>query len=80
MRYFTKSKSEDYEKKQNDRFNAGVTRYNELLEKAKAAGVKGVRSGMRTSTIKDKMREHGITVDSEILACDEEIDWYALGK
>ena len=36
--------------------------YNELLKKAKAAGVKGVRVGMKRDTIIKKMRAAGITV------------------
>lgn len=50
-------------------FEAGESRYNDLLEQAKAAGVKGVRSMMKTETIKQKMREHGLAVD---MAMDEE--------
>lgn len=42
------------------RFEAGKSNYNALIAKAKAAGVKGVRVGMRTSTIEQKMREAGV--------------------
>lgn len=54
-------------------FSAGKDRYAALLEKAKAAGVKGVRVGMRTATIKQKMREHGLTVDEwpDVIALDK---------
>ncbi len=43
-------------------FAAGSQRYNDLLAQAKAAGVKGVRVGMRTTTIKEKMIAHGMQV------------------
>lgn len=57
------------------RFEDGKQRYTVLLEQAKSAGVKGVRVGQKTETIKQKMREHGLTVDST--AFDEEIDFDA---
>jgi hypothetical protein len=42
-------------------FNAGKERYESLLEKAKAGGVKGVRVGMRASTIREKMAAAGVS-------------------
>jgi len=57
------------ESRRAEAFEAGKSRYNELLAQAKAAGVKGVRSMMKTETIKQKMREHGLAVD---MALDEE--------
>ena len=55
-------------------FNAGKERYSKLLETAKSAGVKGIRERMKTETIKQKMREHGLTVDSSTF--DEGDDFY----
>ena len=45
-----------------DRMAAGLERNQMLLEQAKAAGVKGVRKGMRTATIIEKMKAAGIEV------------------
>jgi hypothetical protein len=45
------------------RFEAGKQRYNDLLSQAKQAGVPGVRERMKMSTIKEKMRAHGMSVD-----------------
>ena len=42
------------------RFLAGCEAYDNLLAFAKQHGVKGVRSGMRKSTIEQKIREAGI--------------------
>jgi hypothetical protein len=58
-------------------FAAGKERYSKLLETAKAAGVKGVRERMKTSTIKEKMRAHGLKVDSLDMDSteDEAIDY-----
>jgi len=42
------------------RFEDGCKAYDQLLSFAKANGVKGVRSGMRKSTILQKMREAGV--------------------
>lgn len=44
------------------RFQAGSDRYTALLEQAKAAGVKGVRVGMKMATIKARMIEAGLSV------------------
>ena len=67
--YSTRESEERREKA----FSVGKDRYAALLEKAKAAGVKGVRVGMRTTTIKQKMREHGIAVDEQpdVIALDK---------
>jgi len=46
-------------------FSAGKARYANLLSEAKAAGVPGVRERMKTETIKQKMREHGLRVDGD---------------
>lgn len=42
------------------RFESGQKSYNALIAQAKAAGVKGVRVGMKRKTIEKKMREAGI--------------------
>lgn len=42
------------------RFEDGCKAYDQLLAFAKEHGVKGVRSGMRKSTIEQKMREAGV--------------------
>ena len=42
------------------RFEDGCKAYDQLIAFAKDNGVKGVRSGMRRSTIEQKMREAGI--------------------
>jgi len=52
-------------------FSAGKARYANLLSEAKAAGVPGVRERMKTETIKQKMREHGLKVDSEEFDSEE---------
>ena len=54
-------------------FKAGQERYSNLVAQAKAAGVPGIRDKMKTSTIKQKMRDHGLAVDDS--AADDEIDW-----
>lgn len=41
------------------RFQTGVKSYNDLIAKAKSMGIKGVRSGMKRSTIEKKIRENG---------------------
>lgn len=64
------------EEKREAAFNAGTERYNTLLSQAKAGGVKGVRVGMRTSTIKEKMRAHGMAVDHDDIH-DDGIDFMA---
>jgi hypothetical protein len=58
-------------------FSAGKEKYAALIAQAKAAGVPGIRNMMKTSTIKEKMRAHGITVDSAIEAGDDDdgLDW-----
>lgn len=68
-----KARQSEYDKKNEERFNAGVQRYNDLIALAKASGVKGVRSGMRTTTIKDKMRAAGVAVD---MALDKSLRSY----
>lgn len=42
------------------RFEDGCKAYDQLIAFAKANGVKGIRSGMRKSTIEQKMREAGV--------------------
>lgn len=37
------------------KFEAGKKAYNDLIEKAKAAGIKGIRVGMRRATIEAKL-------------------------
>lgn len=54
-------------------FEAGKQRYQQLLEQARSAGVPGVRERMKTATIKQKMREHGLSVQDA--ATDDELDW-----
>jgi hypothetical protein len=56
-------------------FDSGKARYDTLLAQAKAGGVKGVRVGMRTSTIKEKMKAHGMAV--EFADDDEGLDFMA---
>lgn len=41
-----------------ERFNAGVQSYNQLLQQAKEMGIKGVRVGMKRKTLEQKIREH----------------------
>lgn len=59
-------RAQQSEERREAAFQEGTKRYNELLDKAKAAGVKGVRVGMRTSTIKEKMRAHGMEVEDAL--------------
>jgi hypothetical protein len=56
-------------------FDAGKARYETLLAQAKAGGVKGVRVGMRTTTIKEKMKAHGMAI--EFADDDEGLDFMA---
>lgn len=42
------------------RIAEGINSYNDLLSKAKAAGIKGIRKGMRRETIVQKMKAAGI--------------------
>lgn len=58
-------------------FSAGKERYSKLLAQAKAAGVPGVRERMKTSTIKEKMRAHGLAVDALDEAEEEGLDYMA---
>lgn len=46
--------------KQEERFQAGAERYNNLVAFAKEHGVKGVRVGMRTETIINKIHQAGL--------------------
>ena len=61
--------------KSEERFNAGKQRYEALVQKAKAAGVPGIRNRMKTSTIKDLMKKHGVSADSSDEYEDEALDW-----
>lgn len=45
-------------KQAQERFSEGQRRYDDLLAEAKAKGVKGVRTGMRASTIREKIDAH----------------------
>ena len=45
-------------------YEDGKARYAALIEQAKAAGVKGVRVGMKAATIKQKLRDAGHQTDS----------------
>lgn len=45
---------------QEERFNAGCKRYEELVAFAKSHGIKGVRTGMRAATIRAKLAEAGL--------------------
>ena len=45
-------------------FEDGKARYAALIQEAKAAGVKGVRVGMKAATIKQKLRDAGHQTDS----------------
>jgi hypothetical protein len=55
-------RTEEGAAKREKAFEAGKKRYSELLKQAKDAGVKGVREGMRTATIKQKMMDAGVPV------------------
>lgn len=63
------------EAKRKEAFEAGSKRYADLLAQAKAAGVPGVRERMKTSTIKEKMRQHGLAVDAGDEFDDEGLDY-----
>ncbi len=54
-------------------FEDGKKRYSDLIAQAKAAGVPGIRERMKTSTIKEKMRAHGLSVDES--SDDEALDF-----
>lgn len=45
-------------KEAQDRFNAGVQSYNQLVRQAKQMGIKGIRVGMKRKTIEQKIRDH----------------------
>lgn len=45
---------------QAERFNEGCKRYEDLVQFAKAHGIKGIRVGMRAATIRAKLAEAGI--------------------
>lgn len=54
---------EEYQSEQADErkhFEDGCRAYDQLIEFAKANGVKGIRSGMRKATIEQKIKESGI--------------------
>lgn len=51
------------EKKACERFEAGCDRYNKLIEFAKANGVKGIRKGLKRTTIERKIKEAGLVVN-----------------
>lgn len=40
------------------RISAGVSSYNSLIEHAKELGIKGIRKGMKRSTIEEKIKRH----------------------
>lgn len=61
--------AEEYEsesKERTARFEAGKEKYAKLVEWAKAQGVKGVRVGLRKSTIIAKIEALGLTVPAEV--------------
>ena len=61
--------AEEYEaesKEYIDRFEAGKEKYAKLVEWAKAQGVKGVRVGLRKSTIIAKIEALGLAVPAEV--------------
>lgn len=45
-------------KQRQDRFNAGVQSYNQLVQQAKQMGIKGIRVGMKRKTIEQEIRDH----------------------
>lgn len=46
-----------FQKQRERRFEAGKKSYNQLVEQAKSMGIKGVRVGMKRSTIERKIKE-----------------------
>lgn len=50
-------KEKKLQKQREKRFEAGKKSYNQLIEQAKSMGIKGVRVGMRRSTIERKIKE-----------------------
>lgn len=46
-----------FQKQRERRFEAGKKSYNQLVDQAKSMGIKGVRVGMRRSTIERKIKE-----------------------
>lgn len=46
------------EQARKERFNAGAQSYNQLVQQAKAMGIKGIRVGMKRKTIEKKIREY----------------------
>lgn len=56
----TEEEFEAEEKAEHERFEAGCSRYEKMIEFAKANGVKGVRVGLRRETIEKKIREAGL--------------------
>lgn len=50
-------KEKKFKKQRERRFEAGKKSYNELINKAKSMGIKGIRVGLRRSTIEKKIKE-----------------------
>lgn len=50
-------REKEYAQNRQKRFEAGAKSYNDLLAKAKSMGIKGVRKGMKRSTIQRKIEE-----------------------
>lgn len=53
-------KSQEYVDFVTEKREEGLSKYMELVEKAKKLGVKGVRKGLKTRTILEKARQQGI--------------------
>ncbi|EOT29502.1 hypothetical protein C805_00086 [Eubacterium sp. 14-2] len=50
-------REKEYAQNRQKRFESGAKSYNDLLSKAKSMGIKGVRKGMKRSTIQRKIDE-----------------------
>lgn len=57
FQYGQTSKEKKFQKQREKRFEAGKKSYNQLVEQAKSMGIKGVRVGMKRSTIERKIKE-----------------------
>lgn len=53
------AKEIEREQKRQNAFNAGKQSYQELVQRAKDMGIKGVRVGMRRKTIEEKIKKAG---------------------
>lgn len=57
----TKAQEEAWQKENIKKFEKGKQKYSKMIQFAKEHGVKGVREGLRTETILDKIKKAGLS-------------------